>query len=1175
MTNARTYILATLLLLAATTATAQRFFNLTADEVRIDSLLPQFACSVPLADGYQDSTYTVSIAYPEYIDMSQADIRRYNSLSGAALPAVPAIRQQVSVNRKKGVLQVSFCPLVFRNNKYQMLVSFMLDVQSRPLRRSQRRAVARTRGNAQGRYADHSVLATGRWAKIRVPASGVYQLTEALIRQAGFSDLSKVKVYGYGGALQNETLAAADLERYDDLQEVATCTVGGRRLFHAQGPVSWSSPSAAVRTRNPYANYGYYFLTQTDAEPLTVDSAAFLQSFYPAADDYHTLHEVDNFAWYAGGRNLFEDNPIAAGSTRSYQLAVPAAAKTGKLTVALTAGAASSATVAINGTTLGSLNITLGEYDKGNETIRTYTVDNLSASNEITITATSGGPVRLDYLSLSFDRPREAPQLRSGSFPSAEYVYNITNQDHHADGPADMVIIIPTSQKLLSQANRLKAFHEQHDGLRVRIVPADELINEFGSGTPDANAYRRYLKMLYDRAATEADMPKYLLLFGDCLWDNRLLTSANRGLNPDDLLLCFESENSFNEVSCFVDDGFFCLLDDGEGADPQASDKLDMAVGRFPVTTEAEAKVMVDKTINYARNASAGSWQNTIVFMGDDGNYNLHMQDADDAANDIALRHPGYMVKKIMWDAYTRQTSSTGKTYPEVSAFIKQAQRNGALIMDYAGHGSETQISHESVLRLSDFQQFSNTNLPLWITASCDIMPFDGTAATIGEAAVLNPKGGAVAMFGTTRTVYAYYNKLINMAYLRYVLSRPGGKAMTIGEAQRMAKNELLTSRLDNTTNKLQYSLLGDPALALHLPALEVVVDAVNGAPATQASTLKAGSVVKVEGHIEGANDFSGVVTATVRDAEERIVCKRNDTSETDDAFEFYDRTKTLFNGTDSISNGRFAFSFAVPRDISYSGGTGLINLHAVSADHLQSAHGSFANFTIAGGGILANDSIGPSIYCYLNSPSFANGGNVNTTPYFVAKITDEDGVNTTGNGIGHDLQLCIDGEMATTYVLNDHFSYDFGSYTSGSTWYNLPPLAPGRHKLQFRAWDVKNNSAVAELTFNVVQGLEPNLFSVDVTENPARNSTTFIINHDRTGSLMDVDIDIFDVSGRHIWTHSESGVPTDGAYTVSWDLTVDGGRRLTTGVYLYRVRVGSDGSKKASKAKKLVVIRQ
>ena len=1175
----RRFLIAWMLLTFSLMVNAQKFYNLTAEEVEIDTLLPRFSCSIPLGEAYQDSIYTVSIAYPEYLPMSDADIAKYNSISGAVLPDMPTINQNIVICRKKASLEISFCPLVFHNNKNQFLVSFMLKVEAKPLGLSTRKTLAKANTSASSRYAAHSVLSSGKWAKIKIPSSGVYQLTDALIRQAGFSDINKVKIYGYGGTLQNEKLVVEDLIKYDDLKEVATCTVNGKRLFYAKGPVSWNTSTSIQRTRNPYSDYGYYFITQNDSTPLTVDSATFINSFYPSADDYHVLHEIDNFSWYHGGRNLFENSPVENGSSKTYTIELPVSNVRGRVSIAVSAGSNSQVKMEVNGKNKGTMNITLNSYDKGNENTSTFTVDSLQFSNQVKITCTSGGPVRLDYISITLPNPKAAPNLLTSTFATPEYVYNITNQDHHADSAVDMVIIIPTSQKTLKQAQRLADFHQKKDNLRVRIVPADELYNEFSSGTPDANAYRRYLKMLYDRAEKEEDMPKYLLLFGDGAWDNRMNTSDWKTASPDDYLLCFESENSFNEINCYVDDGFFALLDDGEGADPKSSDKLDMAVGRFPVTTENEAKIMVDKTISYVENANAGSWQNMLVFMGDDGNKDIHMHDINEAAEETSKAHPGYIIKKVMWDAYKRESSSTGNTYPEATKEIKQYQANGALIMDYAGHGREDQMSHENVLRLTDFESFNNKNLPLWITASCDIMPWDGSSSTIGEAAMLNSKGGAVAFFGTTRTVYANYNKVINKSFIKHVLNIPNGRKNTLGEAQMLAKNEMITTGQDLTGNKLQYSLLGDPAISLNLPTLNIVIDSINGIPAnatTNLPTMKAGSIAKITGHIENESNFNGIVSITVRDSKETITCKQNDKTPqemADTPFTFTDRTKTLYNGSDSVRNGRFAISFAVPKDINYSGENGLINVYAYNNAHTLLAHGANTNFTIGGSDVSGNDSIGPSIYCYLNSPSFTNGDNVNPTPYFVAQITDQDGINATGNGIGHDMELIIDGKMSYTYVLNNNFTFDFGSYTSGKTFYYIPELSIGPHKLIFRAWDILNNSSTTELSFNVVKGLEPNILNVNCTNNPAKTTTTFIITHDRMGSDVNVMLDIFDMSGRLLWTHSESGSSTSNAYTIDWDLTIDEGRRLKTGVYLYRIRLSSDGSSQATKAKKLIIL--
>ena len=1188
------------LLLLCLQGKAQGFINLTAQEVRIDSVLPSYTYQKPLGSHYADSTYTVSIEYPEFIDMTEADIQRYQQLGGEEPGTLPEVTQHVCVARKQGVLDISFCPIVKREGKFQKLVSFKLAVKGKA--REGLAAAARTRANeASVRYAEHSVLQSGTWAKIRIPASGIYQITSSLARTCGFSDISKVKIYGYGGALQPEKLTGDYLIATDDLKEVPTCVVGGRKLFYGVGPVTWESDSATTRIRNNYSDYGYYFLTNAgDEEPLTIDEEAFKAAYYPMADDYHSLYEVDDYAWFHGGRKLFDKTLYTIGSPQTYTLT--SSDTGGILSVTLSYDDYFEASVCVNDQEVGQIIVSkdavskakstdnpidfVDSYAKAADHSWIFSLDSLQAgTNTIKITQTSGANVRLDYLILTSRQPKALPDFASASIPTPEYVYHITNQDHHADAPVDMVIIIPTTQKWLAEAERIKALHESKDGLRVGIVPADELYNEFSSGTPDANAYRRYLKMLYDRAETEADMPRYLLLFGDGAWDNRMLISDWRNCNPDDFLLCYESENSFSEVKCYVSDDYYCLLDDEEEIQQQTSrgtisylGKPDVAVGRFPVRSAEEAKIIVDKTIGYANNENAGSWQNTLMFMGDDGNNNAHMITADKVANALQTAHPALNIKKVYWDAYTRQSSSTGNTYPDVSTLIKSQMAEGALMMNYSGHGISYGISHEFVLRLPDFEEPTSLRLPLWVTASCDIMPFDGQEENIGETAVLNKKGGAIAFFGTTRTVYANYNELINLGFSQYVLASTNGVRNTIGEAARLIKCDLVESRKDVSPNKLQYTLLGDPALVLAAPTQQVVIDQINGLPVDGASavTLPAGSIAKVTGHIASgtATDaaFNGTLTAIVRDAEETVVCRLNEPGDAEQAFVFNDRTKTLYSGSDSIRNGVFTFTFAVPKDISYTDGSGLMTLYAVNHEQTRTAHGETNHFILNGSSTALNDSIGPSIYCYLNSKSFRNGSKVHTSPYFVAELYDENGINASGSSIGHDLELIIDGDMTKTYNLNSYFGYDFGDYRSGTLGFSIPALDYGHHHLLFRAWDVLNNSSTAELDFVVARDIAPECIGVRCLRDPATGGATFVITHDRAGCELHVQLDIYDMAGRQLWRYTESGVPADNTYTFDWNLSMDGGRRLQTGVYLFKISISSDGSGQSSMTKKLLI---
>ena len=1174
------YTIILLLTCIITVQAQKRFYNLTAEELRIDSFLPNVAYSVPLPSNYQDSTYTLSIRYPEYIDMPASDVRKYKAIcKDINTEKNPKIQHSISIDKKRATFVAHISPIVFRNGKYQYLVSFLADLKSSPVSKAKAKRLASPKAE---RYAEHSVLSKGKWAKIRVSNSGIHQLTASTIKSAGFSDLSKVRIYGYGGYLVPEVLTEEYLRDYDDLKEIPTCTVGEKKLFYAKGSVYWDSKDSRIRVRNPYSDYGYYFITQDDNEPLTCTEEELLNTAWPTPDAYHTLYEEDNSTWMYGGRNLFNSEKIESGkNSKNYIINIPEGNTQAYLTISVTANARTEIRIYLNGKELGSRTISLMANDKANGFTDTWNVDNLHGNDTVIIKNISGGTARLDYISLRYDSPKPAPVLATDNFPTAEFVEKIKrNQDLHADRNYDMVIIIPTSQKLLKQAQILAKHHADHDGLNVRIVPADELYNEFSSGTPDVSAYKRYMKMLYDRSDS-LHAPKSLLLFGDCTFDNRMLTSELKSESPDDYLLCYESENSFSSVDCYVSDDFLTYLDDEEDISTFAG-LPDIGVGRFPCITETEAAVLVDKTINYALNANAGPWQNTIMFLGDDGNDNIHMNDVNDVAEQTISDHPGYYVRKVYWDAFKRTASSTGNRYPDAESIIKQQQNNGALIIDYAGHGSPTSISHEIVLSIKDFASFKGPNLPLWVTASCEIMPFDSNEETIGEKALLNPEGGAVAFYGTTRTVYAPQNKKINSAFMEYVLTcDKNGKPITLGEAQRQAKNYLVKNGIETTKNKLQYSLLGDPALSLALPTYTAVIDNINGIAVEGDSLpqLRAGDKVSIKGHIElagsKAENFSGTLDAMVRDTKETIRCKLNNTTSegADTAFVFTDRKNTLYHGTNKVENGEFTFTFAVPKDINYADGTGLINIYAYDATLKASAHGACDRFTVNGSNIAENDSIGPSIYCYLNSEDFTFGGEVNSTPFFVAQISDKDGINASGAGIGHDMTLIIDGDMEKSYNLNDNFTFDYESYTSGQTYYALPALSEGKHTLKFRAWDILNNSSTTTLDFVVKKSIQPNIVDVYATNNPARESTTFVVAHNFCGAELDLEIDIMDASGRLLWSASERETATTNTIAYKWNLTTDSGAKLNTGIYLYRIKLSSNGSSYASKTQKLLII--
>lgn len=1050
-------------------------------------------------------------------------------------------------------------------------------------------------------YTSNSVLSSGRWAKIQVAQTGIHRLTNEVVRKAGFSDLSKVKIYGYGGALVPEKLTQEYLKETDDLKEVATCTVGGAKYFFAQGPVSWSDRETVVRTRNPYSDYGCYFITQNDGEPLTITEEELLTLQREDNSAYHFLYEKDGYAWEQIGRNLVEAATIPNGTSKTYNVLIPKrnTAATIRVNISTANTASYSVSVANGSTATGSMKPT-SDYDKAvfrNITLSANEACLLAATTDddgnyvvpVTVECTANGPLRLDYISAAFDTPQE-PEALGTAYPAAQYVYNIMNQNHHADDPVDMLIIIPTSQNTLAEAETLAELHRVKDGMTVRIVPADELYNEFSSGTPDVSAYRRYLKMFYDLDDTEERTKtiRTCLLFGDCVWDNRMITLPSATYDPDNYLLGYQTENSYNLINSIVSDDFIGVLQDNKTIHADGiidrTMQIDVATGRIPVSTSSQAQIVVGKIVDYVNSTPKGVWQNTLMFIGDDGDNNSHMRNINVNADAVAMRSPGYDIQKVMFDAYEKVSTSTGDRYPDIEEIIKKQQKDGALVMNYGGHATWTELGHEKMLMLSDFENFKNDNYSLWFTAACETMPFAMTENTIGEAALLNPNGGVIAFVGTVGTVLEEPNSRLDKYFMKYVLSyESDGEPMTVGEALRRSKNSLIRGDdpsigSDNTINKHHYHLLGDPAMHLAIPTYKVVIDSIDGKPTIptlegeETAVLKGNSIVQVKGHVESlggdmASFFNGTANITVKDSRQTVTCR--DQSDANTVFTYQDYDSKLFVGSCSVEDGEFSFTFRMPQDIYNDGGNGQITMYAIDRQHGVSANGETKSFKAEGWVELADDDIGPSIYAYLNSPSFVNGSDVGYTPYFIAEVTDKDGINVTGSAIGHNLELIIDGDATMTYDLNENFVFDSDSYVSGQTYMILPTLPVGTHSLTFRAWDLMNNSSTVTLNFRVVKGMRPTIDHIAVSPNPVRGTATFYVTHDMPGTEATVYIDIIDMAGRIVETLKWNDTFSETNSTSTYRWTPSG---VNAGMYLYRVRLSADGSDYVSKTEKLII---
>ena len=724
----------------------------------------------------------------------------------------------------------------------------------------------------------------------------------------------------------------------------------------------------------------------------------------------------------------------------------------------------------------------------------------------------------------------------------------IQNQNLHGISSVNFVIIRPDMFE--AEAEQLANIHRDHDGLETICISPQQIYNEFSSGSQDISAIRDFMRMLYNKGAFGGERA-YLMLFGDASFDYKHRVHENTNIVPT-----FESLESLRETGSFVTDDYFGLLDDNEGA--SASGNLDIGIGRFPISTNDEAFSAINKIKKYLSRDDEvmRDWRTTLCFVADDRDNNLHLNQAEGLVAIADTLHKGIGINKIFLDAYNKVTVPGGFRYPDVNKKINKQMSEGALIINYTGHGGLIGWSDELVLDVPMINAFDNfDNLPLIVTATCEFSRFDDPEFTsAGEYVFLNQKGGAIALLTTTRLAYAHANYIVNRRIYLNLLACEDGSRPRLGDLIRLSK-------IPSNDNYLNFVLLGDPALTLAYPEYEVVTNESRNGIFNVSDTIHALSIVNVSGEIQNkegqvVNDFNGFVYPKVVDKASLYTTLGNDGNSFPQDFTLFD--KVLFDGKVEVINGKFEFEFMIPKDIAYNYGYGKIRYYALDTVNYVDAWGAFDRLYL--GGIDEDaviDDIGPDIELFLNSNSFNTKDVVTNSPVMLAYIKDDQGVNSTGNGLGRDIVMTLDNDYSASTVMNEYFQIDLNTYKSGEIVYPFNGLEQGWHTLTIKAWDLQNNSSEKTIEFYVDDAAEIQLAQVLNYPNPFFDNTRFEFVHNKSGSVIDVVIRIYNLYGDFIIELS-NGSPdqTNMPDPIIWDGRNENGNEVAAGIYVYTITV-------------------
>ncbi|REL33278.1 hypothetical protein DYD21_10875 [Rhodohalobacter sp. SW132] len=759
--------------------------------------------------------------------------------------------------------------------------------------------------------------------------------------------------------------------------------------------------------------------------------------------------------------------------------------------------------------------------------------------------------------------------------------------------------VIVTSEFFLDLANEWADYRRDRDNFETVVVTQNQIFNEFSGGTPDVTAIRDYIKFLYDRALNAGTEPlQHLLLFGDATYDFRNIVEGP----ITNHVFTFQSEESLNRINSYGSDDYFGLMGDNEGEwlPSNTSERIDIGIGRFPVNTIGEARVVMDKTREYESGETSGDWRTNFTFVSDDDfpevetNRDMHLLNADGTAREIDKTSTATRVNKIHMLSYPVETSAAGRRVPGATQDFISAFNEGSLVINYSGHGNQFVLADERLFTEEMIPRLNNRDrLSIFVTATCQYGRYDDTDSNSGaEQTMLWSQGGTVASFTTTRVVFTSptpgsNNYGLNIQLTRQMLERDqDGRPQRLGDIYRRTKNTNQASSL----NGRKFILLGDPAMRIGLPEAKTQITSINGTnlQASPDSVLQIRALDKmtIEGMMTDRQgnplpDFNGETTITVFDSERVVNLPDKYWVQEGRCFQpncqYTVENDILFNGRASVRNGTFQSEFIVPRDITFSEDRGRI-LAYTSSNGMDGA-GSADNIVFNGVNEDAEgqDTEGPTIDVYLNDPNFVNGNLVGSSSMLIVDLEDESGINTTGTGVGHEIIATIDTNPRKTIVLNEFYQSDLDDFRKGRIEYPLDELSAGSYTLNVRAWDVYNNPEEATIHFEVADSDQLEIRNVYNYPNPMSRNTRFVFEHNQPGNLLDIDIRIYTLSGLPVMHLQESQITSNSYANIEWNGLDRDYDRLANGTYIYVLRVGADtpeGKQTEEKIEKLVIIR-
>jgi hypothetical protein len=710
------------------------------------------------------------------------------------------------------------------------------------------------------------------------------------------------------------------------------------------------------------------------------------------------------------------------------------------------------------------------------------------------------------------------------------------------DNPTDLLII--TSRNLANAANRL-ARHKRESGIATEVVTLEQIYDAFGYGHADVTAIRNFIAQRYH----QGQKLQNVLLFGKGTFDYKSKLGGRPNLVPT-----YSSRSSLNPLTTYSSDDYFGLLKMGDGAwlESNAGDEdLVIGVGRIPAINIREANIAVNKLIEYeSAVAFPNFWKNKMLLFADDGDNNLHLNDAENHAAYVRENHPEVVIDKLYLDKFPQIRSNGQQTSPEAKKALIEAIAKGTLLVNFIGHGNETTLTAERVFTVSDLVNWPETAaLPLVVTATCEFGRQDSPLIRSGaEEMLFAEKKGAIGLLTTGRPVFSSLNFALNSAFIREVFVQENGQNADLGSIFKKTKNNS-----QNGSFNRNFSLIGDPSLKLALPTLKATPQEITDIRLGIAiDTIRAIQEVAIRGSIEdpltGAQiQANGTYWLSILGPNKSSTTLGDESSPA----AYVEEGDVLFSGSGTVQNGAWSSEVILPLALKDALLNGKIRTEAHLSNIREDATG-VKMITLGGMPTVASeDRKGPQIEFNYGLKAPFSSPNV---PLEIL-LEDESGINIFNSTPPKDLTLTINNRPAL--LLNNLFQATENSFRKGKVNFLMTGLEEGVNEITVQAWDNVGNMSSRTETLNVAGSLTTAITQHIAYPNPAPDFVRFKVLHNRLGESLLLHLKIYSTMGTKIYETQRRYVEANFVLDdLEWIFFNDKTNYPAKGIYIYSLEL-------------------